>query len=242
MGKRKIEFANSEYYHIFNRGVDKRQIFLDQEDLSRFFQSMNEFNVREPIGSIYENSFRKLFGGEAAKLNEGEKLVNFICYCLNPNHYHFILEQVSDKGIEKFMQRLGGYTWYFNKKYERSGSLFQGPFKSVHIDSNEQLLHTSVYVNLNDKVHQLGGEAAKLVRSSWGEYMGNIQNTMVNIDNKIINNTNVAKNAKKSFCKKDIILDQFKNRDEYKDFAKEALSIIRENKEREKEMEKLLIE
>jgi len=226
MSKRKTAFVVGEHYHIFNRGVDKRDIFVDKEDLDRFFQCVNEFNVLEPIGSIYENSFQKTqLGGEASKLGKKkkEKLVNFICFCLNPNHYHFILEQVADNGIEKFMQRLGGYTMFFNKKYNRSGALFQGIFKAVHIDSNEQLLHTSVYVNLNNKIHQLGGEASKLVKSSWGEYIGDVGD---------------ARYIKSSFCEKDIILNQFKNRDEYKSFAKEALLIIKENKE----MQKLLIE
>jgi len=220
---RKISFTNREHYHIFNRGVDKRQIFLDQEDVARFVQSMDEFNVVEPIGSIYENSFRKTqLGDRGSKLvkKKKEKLVNIICYCINPNHYHFILEQVADRGIEKFMHRLGvGYSMFFNKKYKRSGTLFQGRFKAVHIDSNEQLLHTSVYVNLNDKVHKLGVPVSKLVRSSWSEYVDRV------------NNIGSINDSKKYFCKTDIVLDQFKSKDEYKNFTKEALSIIKENKE-----------
>lgn len=155
---RKVPFINGEFYHIYNRGVDKRDIFSNQYDLDRFFQSMDNFNIVEPIGSIYEHSFQNQkkspqLGSSTPKL----KLVNFVCYCLNPNHYHFILEQVSDKGIEKFMQRIGtGYTNYFNEKNKRSGSLFQGRFKASHVASNEYLLHLSAYVNLNDKVHQLG--------------------------------------------------------------------------------------
>lgn len=212
---RKIEFSTGEYYHIFNRGVDKRQIFLNEDDVSRFLQSMREFNVIEPIGSMYENSFKNSLGGSTAKSGKEDRLVEFVGYCLNPNHYHFILRQISDKGIEKFMHRLGGYTWFFNKKYNRSGSLFQGRYKAVHIDSNEQLLHTSVYVNLNDKVHSLGGSTAKLVRSGWGEYSH---------DNK--------KDVQSGFCNTDVILSQFKNRDAYKSFAEDALSTIRENKEK----------
>ena len=74
-------------------------------------------------------------------------LVEIVAYCLNPNHYHLIVKQISEKGIERFMQKIGtGYTNYFNKRYERSGALFQGKFKSIHIDSNEYLLHLSVYV------------------------------------------------------------------------------------------------
>ena len=126
---RKVLLVNDEYYHVFGRGVDKRQIFMDARDYARFLQSMEEFNTVEPIGSIFENSFRK----RESQLGDGvSKLVEFICYCLNPNHYHFLMRQVADKGIEKFMHRLClGYARYFNIKCQRSGSLFQGPFKAV---------------------------------------------------------------------------------------------------------------
>lgn len=229
MATRKEPFITGEHYHILNRGVDKRDIFGDQEDLDRFFQSINEFNTLEPIGSIYENSR----GGSTATNTPDTniKLVAFVSYCLNPNHYHFILQQMVDGGISEFMKRLGGYTWYFNNKYKRSGSLFQGRFKSVHIDSNEQLLHTSVYVNLNDRVHSCGGSTATgvanagLTRSSWREYMEDYI-------------TEYPENTKNVFCKKDIILDQFRNKNEYKSFAEESLEIIKENKM----IQKLLIE
>ncbi len=126
---RKIQFVNGEYYHIFNRGNNKRVIFNDQRDMARFFQGMIEFNSNEPIGSIFENSFRKdLLGGSTSKL------VDFNCYCLNLNHYHYILKQSMDKGIEKFMHRIAtGYTMYYNKKHHSNGSLFQGRYKAVHI-------------------------------------------------------------------------------------------------------------
>jgi len=81
-------------------------------------------------------------------LNKVDKLVDVVCYCLNSNHYHMILKQKSNDGIKKFMHKLGtSYTMYFNKKLKRSGSLFQGKFKSIHIDSNEYLLYLSAYVN-----------------------------------------------------------------------------------------------
>ncbi len=218
MSIRKTPFANDEFYHIFNRGVDKRAIFMNQRDIQRFFQSMDEFNTLEPIGSIFENSFRRKsgLGSLASKKKKSEKLVEFVCFCLNPNHYHFILKQVADKGIEKFMQRLGtGHTNYFNLKRKRSGVLFQGPFKSVHIKTNKQLLHTSVYVNLNFKVHQLGSETSKCL-SSWDEYIGK---------------------TKFNFCQKDDVLGQFKNKKEYKNFAERTLPSILERKEFLRELE-----
>ena len=221
MTNRQIPFAIGEHYHIFNRGVDKRIIFADEYDIKRFFKSMIEFNTVDPIGSLYENSFSQL-GSETPKSED--KLVNVIAYCLNPNHFHLILEQVKDNGISEFMKKLGGgYTNYFNQKNERSGSLFQGVFKDVHIDSNEYLLHVSAYVNLNDRVHQLGSETPKLVESmsSWKEY----------IDRGV-----------KGICKKEIILEQFKNVDEYKEFALSSLEAIINRKEELGSFDGLLLE
>mgnify|MGYP001560236548 CR=1 FL=1 len=142
---RKTPFVICEFYHIYNRGTDHRDIVKDIFDRQRFLQSMIEFNAIEPIGSIYEEQFRKnSLGTPTTKSKPKQKLVNLIAHCLNSNHFHLILEQASDKGIEKFMQRLGGgFTRYFNEKYHRNGVLFQGKFKSIHIDSDEYLLHLS---------------------------------------------------------------------------------------------------
>lgn len=230
MTNRKEPFITEEYYHLYNRGIDKRNIFSNQGDVNRFFQSMIEFNVIEPIGSIYEKTYSPKryvnFGGSTSKkvAFRNKKLIEFIAYCLNPNHYHFIVRQVSERGIEKFMHRLGtGYTMYFNEKEKRSGSLFQGRFKAIHIESNEYLLHVSAYVNLNDRVHNFGGSTSKKVRSvsSWGEYM----------DKKI-----------NGICEKEIILEQFSGVPEYKEFALESLKTIRERKEDLKGMENILLE
>lgn len=211
---RKTPFINGEFYHIFNRGTDKRVVLSNEYDFKRFLQSMEEFNSVEPIASIYANSFR-----ESKLRRPTSKLVNVVCYCLNINHFHMILEQIVDGGISEFMKRLGGgYTKYFNHKHKRSGVLFQGKFKSCHIDSNEYLLHVSAYVNLNNLAHKIKGEK---FRSSWSEYIGK--------DNKNI-------------CKKTIIISQFKNIKEYKDFAESSLKDILERKELFKEMGKTLLE
>jgi len=239
---RKVPFVNGEFYHIYNRGVDKREIFSDRDDLERFFQSMSEFNTVEPIGSIYENSFRKVRKEKMSSLgnptSKSPKLVNIVCYCLNPNHYHFILEQLTDNGISYFMKRLGGYAKYFNERYKRSGTLFQGRFKAIHVDSNEYLLHLSAYVNLNNHVHQLGRSTSKLVKSSWGEYIGgasdggsNNANAVTGIENRI-----------QGFCSKDMILGQFKNPLEYKNFAEESLEGIVEKRREYQGLDGLLLE
>ena len=216
MHMRNISFTEGEYYHIYNRGVDKRNIFVNNEDHVRFLLGMKEFNVLDPIGSIYENSFIKELPGH--KIHKQKPLVNFIAFCLNPNHYHFILQQATEKGIEKYMHRLGtGYTKYFNNKYKRGGVLFQGKFKAINIDSNEYLLRLSAYINLNYLVHKLGSSASK---SSWNEYIA----------------------TQKGICNKRIILNQFKNVDEYKNFATDSLKDILERKQSDKELKAMLFE
>ncbi len=213
---RKVRFANGEFYHIYNRGVDKRTVFLDNQDFERFLQSMHEFNSQKPIGSLFVNSFRN----KVQLSNRVAKLVDIISYCLNQNHYHLILMQRLENGISEFMHRLGtGYTQAFNIKYKRSGVLFQGKFKALHIDSNEYLLHLSAYVNLNNKVHQIKN---KITKSSWEEYF--------------------SKGKEKILCKSDIILNQFRDRNGYKDFAECSLKNIIERKKLSKELEKMLLE
>ncbi len=222
---RKVPFVSGEFYHIYNRGTDRRIIFADQNDISRFLQSILEFNTVEPIGSIYENSFQTRTHQPGSPTSKSlKKLVHIISYCLNPNHFHFLLEQVSERGIEKFMHRLGtGYTKYFNIKHRRTGGLFQGRFKSVHVDSNEYLLHVSAYINLNDRVHQLGSPTSKLVASvsSWNEYI---------------------KTSASGVCTTDIILEQFQTRGAYKDFALSSLDETLERRTQDKEFVSLLIE
>jgi REP element-mobilizing transposase RayT len=223
---RKVPFAIGEFYHIYNRGVDKRNIFSSKEDLDRFIEGIKEFNTVEPIGSIFlKKSAKNLRCPTPQGESQTEPLVNIVCYCANPNHFHFILEEIREGGISEFMKRLGGgYTNYFNDKYDRSGALFQGRFKSVHIKSDAQLLHLSVYVNLNNRVHRLSevsDVSGLLVKSSWGEYVGE-------------NNENM--------CSKDMILGRFNNNiNEYKKMAEETLVGILERRYQD-DVDKLLIE
>lgn len=223
MSNRKTPFVNEEFYHVYNRGVDRRTIFEESSDSDRFLKDMVAFNTEDPIGSLYLSDRSKLFSGPTAKKDEAKPLVNIVAYCLNPNHFHLLLEQVSDGGVSEFMKRLsGGYAWYFNNKNERKGSLFEGKFKAILIQSNEYLLHASVYVNLNDRVHRFSGPTAKkpdnkaddvIARSSWDEYRSGWDTR-----------------ACDGICKKDDITGQFRGFDEYRIFAKHSLQGIRERR------------
>lgn len=206
--RKHLPFAEGEYYHVYNRGVDKRSISEDWKDSERFLQSIIEFNTIKPVGGIYCSRFNSL----RSSASKSGKLVEVVAYCLNPNHYHLILTPLVENGIEKFMQKLGtGFTKYFNEKYNRKGSLFQGRFKSSHIDSNEYLLHVVAYVNLNNEVHKLRSSASKLVRSSWGEYVGKVK-------------------KEKEICNKDIVFGQFRSPNGYEKYAKESLRFILKNR------------
>jgi putative transposase len=214
---RKIEFANEEYYHIFNRGVDKRKVFLDSSYYQRFLLSMELLND-EKDGVMEEwRNFKKCNSkamlSDFRELSSRKKLVEFIAYCLNPNHYHFIMRQVADRGIERFMHKLGtSYTNYFNTKNKRTGSLFQGNFKAIHIDSNEYLLYLSAYVNKNNFIHGYRPDD-KWEYSSLHEY---------------------AEKQKKKFCSKGVILGQFGNKKEYLEFMRKNALYLKKKKADEK--------
>lgn len=189
---RKHKFSIGEYYHIYNRGADKREIFSDKTDLIRFKKSLVEFNTKKPIGSIYQLKFKQL----STPSTKSSELVLIIAYCLNPNHLHLILTPLTEKGIEKFMQKIAGYTRYYNEKYKRNGVLFQGKYKSKHINSNEYLLHLSAYVNMNNR-NTFGVKNIDLSESSLEEFLSETQ---------------------KGICDTQIILNQFNGKKEYKKF------------------------
>jgi REP element-mobilizing transposase RayT len=168
MAVRKIVFEEGGYYHVFNRGVDKKIIFHDEEDVKYFIDRLLDFNNNNPIGGVRNQGFKKYHKVRSP----ASYLVSIVAYCLLPNHFHLILRQISDDGITRFIQRVGtGYAKYYNKKYERSGTLFQGRFKATELDGAGSLEMLSVYVNLNYKHHKINPKK-RIVKSSLGEYLG----------------------------------------------------------------------
>lgn len=150
---RKLRFAEGEYYHVYNRGVDKRDVFLHRGDYERFLFMLFACNDTRPL----------LNGGLASieSIPQRDNIVDIVCFCLMPNHYHLLLRQKTEGGISAFMQKIGtAHTMFFNVKYQRSGSLFQGTFKAVHIDADAYLSHLTRYIHLNP---------AELRESHWKE-------------------------------------------------------------------------
>lgn len=142
---KKVELVNGCFYHIYNRGVDKRDIFLESSDYTRFMQYLLECNSLDHITNI-----KRRVGKNSAKGTILNKIVEIICFILIPNHFHFILRQLVNNGISKFMQKLEtGHAMYFNKKYERTGRLYEGHFKPKLIGTDEYMMHLSSYIHLN---------------------------------------------------------------------------------------------
>jgi putative transposase len=159
MPNKERQFINDEIYHIFNRGIEKRDIFIDESDYYRFIFSLYECNdlnyvvMRNRIG---ERRMRSRIGKGAtfASLSNSKRglLVEVIVFTLMPNHYHLIVRQLRAGGISLFMKKLSNsYTGYFNGKHERTGmgGLFQGRFKAVHVEGNNQFMHLVEYVFSN---------------------------------------------------------------------------------------------
>ncbi len=151
---RKIEFTDGGIYHVYNRGVEKRVLFADEGDYHRFLNSLYEFNDEQPSVNTsyryYLSKRRKSAAGMLLHQIARMTLVEILAFCLMPNHYHIMLRQVNDHGITRFMRKLGtGYTMYFNKKYDRSGVLFQGKFKASHLTEEEHFLHLPHYIHTN---------------------------------------------------------------------------------------------
>lgn len=128
------QYVENGYYHLYNRGVEKRNIFLDDQDYSVFLGYIKQY-----LGP-HEGSDPKSLVDD----------IDLIAFCLMPNHFHFLAKQKTIDGITKFMRAIcTNYVMYFNKKYERVGTLFQGKYKGVLLDNDTYLLHLSRYIHLN---------------------------------------------------------------------------------------------
>ncbi len=144
----KPQFAEDQIYHIFNRGVEKREVFMDEKDYFRFVHDLYEFNDED---RVYNSSYflkRKLKSIEVQP--QRKLLVDILAFVLMPNHFHLILRQRIENGIVKFLHKIGtGYTMYFNQKHERVGSLFQGRFKAVLVLKRAHFIHLPFYLHFN---------------------------------------------------------------------------------------------
>jgi len=155
MAVRRINFSIDEFYHLYSRGVDKRLIFLDDDDRNRFLRLLYICNGSKPV------DYKKIKNLNLSNIEVGEKLVAIGAYCFMPNHFHLLVKEVNEGGIVKFMSKLlTAYSSYFNKKYERTGALFSSEFKSEHANNDTYLRYLFAYIHLNP---------VKLIDPEWRE-------------------------------------------------------------------------
>ncbi len=200
---RRIVFRNEYIYHIFNRGIEKRPTFKDIREFNRTLKLLKFYRHKE-IPTRFSQVIQQPEEIRSRILQDiyrSEKIVEILCYCLMPNHFHLILKQKCDSGITKFMSNFtNAYTKYFNTKNKRVGPLFQGIFKSVIVEDDEQLMHLTRYVHLNPFTSSLV-TIDKIENYIWSSYPEYLYPT----EYKITDNA--------------LILEMFKSIDMYKHFV-----------------------
>lgn len=164
---RKFPIAVGSIQHVFNRGVNKGEIFFEDKDYKRFLAVALHYKSSNKKYS-YETNLPNSDDPVSSKVK-----VEVLAYCLMPNHFHFLLKEIESGGISSFLRRLSNsYAHYVNLKHERSGPLFGSRFKNVPIESDELLLHVSRYIHLNPLVSGLGKSLDDYRWSSYPGYLG----------------------------------------------------------------------
>lgn len=212
MPYRKTPIAIGEIYHVFNRSIAKQPIFLSTKDYSRAVEVFKFYQYEKP--PLRFSFYNRLPVKQKQEFLENlpkiaKPIVDIICFCLMPNHVHFLLKNLTEKGIARFMSNFqNSYAKYFNTKNKRTGTLFQPMFKAVRIESDEQLLHVSRYIHLNPVTSYLI-EMEDLNNYLWSSYHDYLSKQPTDI-------------------KKDQILNFFKNTSDYEKFVSDQVNYQRE--------------
>ncbi len=212
---RKIPLMVGEYYHIYNRGILKNLIFRDEADKKRFIKLLFVCNSDKSV------VFKSIQGRSLDEIDRGSTLVDIGAYCLMPNHFHILVKEKIDDGLSIFMKKLlTAYAMYFNTKHERKGILFEGRFKTKHVDSDEYLNWVFSYIHLNP---------VKLIDKNWKE--NGISNTK-SIENFIQGykyssyyDYFLSDRAEKIILKKDVSPEHFSELNDFKELIEEFNSV-----------------
>lgn len=202
------EFVVDSFYHLYNRGVEKRVIFQDAQDYAVFLSYLKIYLVPKD-----EKGLKSLLADPAVLWKEKDKVlkllrlnnffgdISLISHCLMPNHFHLLIKQKNATTIDTFMNSLcTRYVMYFNRKYKRVGVLFQDHYKAVRVTSDDQLLYLTRYIHRNPNPIQLlqGAPLQNYSYSSYPEYIGLRQSSWVTT-NIILDYFNKNKNMSASY-------------------------------------------
>lgn len=181
------EYEIGGYYHVYNRGVEKRTIFIEDEDYHVFIGYLKSYLTPIDLRGLTLKDDEGHTISPSRKLNNYAEEIELIAYCLMPNHFHLMLRQLTQSSMSEFMQSiLTRYVRYFNKKYSRVGGLFQGVYKTVHITKEAQFTYLTKYIHRNPlrdhptRSHLEGLREYKY--SSYGNYLGLFKQSWVKGD------------------------------------------------------------
>lgn len=164
-------FIEDGYYHVYNRGVNKNNIFLDHKDYYNFLWLMKEYLQGDHPTPGYPNRITHGVGDQ----------INLLCYCLMPNHFHLLIKQHSLDGMTKFIRGVcSKYATYFNHRYNRVGTIFQGKYKAANINNDAYLTQISAYIHRNPL--DLGKTIDEYPYSSYLNYVGKRNNPLLNTE------------------------------------------------------------
>jgi len=211
MPRRKIIFANEEIYHVINRSIAQAPIFKGKRDYQRALEVIDFYRYKTPLSFSH---YKRLLKEERQKflenLYKNKPFIEILAFCLMPNHCHFLLKQIQNKGIPNFMRNFqDSYARYFNAKYKRTGALFQSMFMAVRIETEEQLVHVSRYIHLNPVTAYLI-EIKKLENYPWCSF------------------SDYLNPGTYQFVNSNLILSLFKTRRSYKKFVFDQAEYQRE--------------
>lgn len=213
MPGRLTPLVNDQIYHIFNRGANHQPTFIDKLEYKRamlvidFYRFSNLPTKLSRLLTLSNDDRTKILDNLRA---ENDKLIDILAFCLMPNHFHFLLRQVKNNGISKFLGNLqNSYTRYFNTKNERDGSLFLDQFKAVLIRTDEQLVHVSRYIHLNPYTSYVVKDLNQLLNYPWSSLPEYLEN-------------------KPEICELDTITSFFKTPKAYLDFIKDQADYQRQ--------------
>jgi putative transposase len=172
-------YVEQGYYHIYNRGVEKRTIFQDPQDYSVFLSYLknylspkNEESLRNKLIGRKISSLERDTTWKLIRMNNFSEKISLLAYCLMPNHFHLFIKQSAADSIDNFMNCLGTrYTMYFNRKYDRVGTLYEGAYKAVLVVTDEQFLHLTRYIH-KQAIFLQGDALQEIQPSSYEDYIG----------------------------------------------------------------------
>ncbi len=214
MPGRKTPLVTDQVYHVYNRGINKQPAFILKKEYQRAILALEFYIVSNP--PIRLSKFLELDKDRQTEIlksmEQAEKLVEIICFCLMPNHFHFLLKQKKENGISKFLGNFqNSYTRYFNTRNGRDGSLFLDQFKAKRIETDEQLIHVSRYIHLNPHTGFIIKTLKELEEYPWSSFPNYIS-------------------GNNDFLEPDLVLNMFAGRNKYKQFVFDQADYQRELK------------